>query len=86
MLKTTKMLPYLQIYVQSLLRQVHGLHELLVLAGGLNILLLHHRVHFLHILFPHSLEPMEGVKLLILVQKLQDVGDSWKTQKRSLNI
>ncbi len=28
-----------------------------------------------------ALKPMEGVKLLILVQKLQDVGDSWKTEK-----
>lgn len=61
------MLSHLQIYVQSLLSQVHGLHELLILAGGLHVLLLHHRIHFLHVLFPHSLEPMEGVKLLILV-------------------
>lgn len=71
---------YLQVDVQSLLGEVHCLQELLILTGGLDILLLHHSTHLLHVLLPDRLEPVEGVKLQVLVQQLKDVGHTWGTR------
>lgn len=64
---------HLEVEVQSLLSEVHGLQQLLVLAGSVNALLLHHSAHVFHVLVPDGLEPVQRVELQVLVQQLQDV-------------
>lgn len=65
---------YLQVDIQPLLGEVHSLQQLLILAGRLDVLLLHHGVHLFLVLFSDGLEPVQGVKLQILVQQFQDVS------------
>lgn len=69
----TSRAPHLQVDVQPLLGEIHGLKQLLVLTGRLNVLLLHHRAHLLLVLVSHGLEPVQRVELQVLVQQLQDV-------------
>lgn len=64
---------YLKVDVQPLLSEVHSLQQLLVLAGRLDALLLHHSVHLFLVLISDRLEPVQRVKLQVLVQQLQDV-------------
>lgn len=50
------------------------MQQLFILAGGLDILLLHHSIHFFPVLISDRLKPVQGVKLQVLVQQLQYVG------------
>lgn len=64
---------YLKVEIQPLLSEVHRLQQLLILAGRLDVLLLHHGIHLLPVLFSDGLEPVQGVKLQILIQQFQNV-------------
>lgn len=74
---------YLQVYIKSLLGEIHCLQQLFILAGGLDILLLHHSVHFFPVLISDGLKPVQGVKLQVLVQQLQYVGHTCEGERRS---
>lgn len=61
---------YLKVNIKPLLGEVHRLQQLLILAGRLDVLLLHHSIHLFLVLISDSLEPVQGVKLQVLVQQL----------------
>lgn len=58
---------YLKVKIQSLLSEVHCLQQLFILAGRVDVLLLHHSVHLFFVLVSDGLEPVKGVKLQVLV-------------------
>lgn len=74
---------HLQVYIKSLLGEIHCLQQLFILAGGLDVLLLHHSVHFFPVLISDGLKPVQGVKLQVLVQQLQDVGHTCEGERHS---
>lgn len=74
---------YLQVYIKPLLGEIHRLQQLFILAGGLDVLLLHHSVHFFPVLVSDRLKPVQGVKLQVLVQQLQYVGHTCEGEGRS---
>lgn len=74
---------YLEVHVQPLLGEIHSLQQLFILTGRLDVLLLHHCIHFLLVLISDRLEPVQGVKLQILVQQLQDVCHTWERDQET---
>lgn len=77
---------HLEVEVQPLLSEVHGLQQLLVLAGWVDVLLLHHSAHVFLVLVSDGLEPVQGVKLQVLVQQLQDVRHTWQEIQTSQSV
>lgn len=54
---------YLEVHVQPLLGEIHGLQQLFILVGRLNALLFHHCIHLFLVLVSDRLEPVQRVKL-----------------------